>query len=287
MEKVAIAGATGYLGKHIVKEAIAQGFETVALVRNLAKLSEFEGDNLYKIKADVTKPKSLKGKLKGVDTVISTVGITRQKDGLTYMDVDYQANRNLLDEAISSGVRKFIFVSAFKLQELKHLKIAAAKERFVDELKMSGLEYTIMRPTGFFSDMRDFLDMAKRGRVYLFGSGNLKLNPIHGADLAKACLKAIATSEKEINVGGPETFTHNELAALALKTMNKPESIVHLPDWIRRFILWSLRAFTPLRVYGPAEFFLTAMAYNMEAPKYGSHHLKDFYREIANANMGH
>lgn len=34
-----------------------------------------------------------------IDTVISTVGITRQEDGLSYMDVDYQANLNLLEFA--------------------------------------------------------------------------------------------------------------------------------------------------------------------------------------------
>ncbi len=45
--------------------------------------------------ADLSDPKQLQGILSDVDTLISTVGITRQKDGLTYMDVDYQINKNL------------------------------------------------------------------------------------------------------------------------------------------------------------------------------------------------
>ena len=40
-----------------------------------------------------------KGVCEDIDVVISTVGITRQKDGMTYMDVDFQANANLIDEA--------------------------------------------------------------------------------------------------------------------------------------------------------------------------------------------
>ena len=55
--------------------------------------------------------------------VISTVGIIRQKDGLTYMDVDYQANANLIDAAKQNGVEKFIYVSALNGDQLRHLKI--------------------------------------------------------------------------------------------------------------------------------------------------------------------
>ena len=50
------------------------------------------------------------------------------------------------------------------------------------------MAYQIIRPNGFFSDMKDFLEMANGGRVYLFGNGQYKLNPIHGSDLAEAIL---------------------------------------------------------------------------------------------------
>ena len=279
MKKIAIAGSTGYLGKCLVKEAIEQNIQTNAIARNLLKLNAFEANTLQKTKADVTNPETLKGIFDGVDTLISTVGITRQKDGLTYLDVDYGANYNLLVEAQKAGVRKFIYISAFKGNEMRHLKMVDAKERFVDELKSAGIDYTIIRPTGFFSDMSDFLKMAEGGKVYLFGSGNLKLNPIHGDDLAKVCFSAIDSSEKEINVGGPETFTHNQLGELALKTLNKPVKIVHLPGWIRLVTIWGARTFSSLSVYGPMEFFLTAMAINMEAPKYGRKRLKDFFEQ--------
>jgi uncharacterized protein YbjT (DUF2867 family) len=82
--------------------------------------------------------------------VISTVGITRQKDGLTYNDVDYQANVNLIDEAKKKGVKKFIYISVFNGQLLRHLKICEAKEKLVDYLKKSGLDFCIIRPNGFF-----------------------------------------------------------------------------------------------------------------------------------------
>ncbi len=51
---------------------------------------------------------------------------------------------------------------------LRELKIMDTKERFVDFLTNSDIDSTIIRPTGFFSDMEDFLDMAKKGKVFLF-----------------------------------------------------------------------------------------------------------------------
>jgi len=60
-------------------------------------------------------------------------------------------------------------VSVFDGPNLPHLVIVKAHEDFVDELKASGMNYAVIRPTGYFSDMGQFFDMARKGRVYLFG----------------------------------------------------------------------------------------------------------------------
>lgn len=112
MKKVLVGGATGYLGKYLLAALKKQGYSSIALARNLKKLPKNAADTF--IQAEVTQAETLKGICQNVDIVISTVGITRQKDGLTYMDVDYQANANLLEEALRSGVKKFIYVSLLK-----------------------------------------------------------------------------------------------------------------------------------------------------------------------------
>jgi uncharacterized protein YbjT (DUF2867 family) len=275
-KKVLVAGATGYLGQHLVKELKKRGFWVRVLIRKESQKELFNYVNDFFI-GEITEPKSLSGVCEDIDWVFTSVGITRQKDGLTYMDVDYQGNANLLNEAKLSGVDSFLYVSAINGDKLRHLKIFEAKEKFVDELKESGLDYTIMRPNGFFSDMKDFLAMAKKGKVYLFGKGNFKLNPIHGDDLAQVCVDKMSSDEKDISVGGPDMLTQNELATLALNAWGKKPTIVHLPDWIRKFTIWSVRTFTSSKTYGPIEFFLTAMADDNIANKYGSKRLKDFF----------
>lgn len=275
--KVLVAGSTGYLGKHILRELENRGISFKAIARNPGKLPDLDQEPI--LKAEVTDPSSLSGICEGFDVVISTVGITRQKNGLTYMDVDYQANLNLLREAQKAGVQKFIYISAINGDKLRHLKIFEAKEGFVDELKESGIDYTVLRPNGFFSDMGDFLEMAKRGRVYLFGSGQYRLNPIHGADLAEVVLDSIASKEKEITVGGPDVLTQNEIAALALDSWYNDVKITHLPDWTRKLTISLLRTFTSSKTYGPIEFFMTAMAMNNVAPRYGTHRLYNFFQK--------
>jgi len=275
-KKVLVAGATGYLGQYLVRELKNRGFWVRVLIRKEAQKSKFQDVDDFFI-GQITEPNSIKGITKNIDWVFSTIGITRQKDGMTYMDVDYQGNSNLLNDALKNKVEAFQYISAINGEKLRNLKIFEAKERFVDELKDSGINYCVLRPNGFFSDMKDFLNMAKAGRVYLFGDGNLKLNPIHGKDLAKVCIDKMISGIEEETVGGIEIFTQNELAELALKAWQKPVKIRHLPDWTRRFTIGLLRTFTSSKTYGPIEFFLTAMAFDNIAKQYGTNRLEDFF----------
>lgn len=279
--RVIVAGASGYLGQHIIRELKLRKWEFKALVRNPSKLNHLNLKPDQVIVAEVTKPDTLRDIFEEGDIVISSVGITRQKDRLNYKDVDFQANMNLLSEAKAAGVSKFVYISILNGEAMRYLKIIEAKEAFVDSLKISTLDFSIIRPNGFFSDMKDFLQMAKTGRVYLFGNGEFKLNPIDGGDLAKVVIDSINQRKTEIEVGGPDILTQNEIAQLALKAYDRKPRVIHLPDWIRTGILGFLRTLTSSKTYGPYEFFLTMMAQDNVAPRYGVIRLKDFFKEEA------
>ena len=281
-EKILLAGATGYLGQYILAALLREEYPTRIVVRNKSKLSPalLTHPLLEVVEAEVTQPDTLRGVCKGVHKVISSVGITRQKDGLTYEQVDFQANKNLLDEALREGVRKFIYVSVFKGEAMRHIAIGAAKEHFVDTLKASGLDFCIIRPSGFYSDMAFFLKMAKKD-IILFGKGQYAMNPIHGEDLAEVCVAQLERYEREVNVGGAEIFTQTEMAHLAFEVLHKPANIIYLPDWVRRLILKMGKYLLPKSIYGAIEFFLTTMAMDVVAPmQVGKHRLKAFFESI-------
>ena len=79
-QKILLAGATGYLGQYIAKELIKQSYPTRIIVRE-GKEVNLDAGHLETVEAEVTRLESLGGVMKGIDTVISTIGITKQKDG--------------------------------------------------------------------------------------------------------------------------------------------------------------------------------------------------------------
>jgi len=275
MKRVLVAGATGYLGHYVVKEFKKQGYWVRALTRSADKLENLKDDVDEAFMGEVTDPASLDGICQDIDIVFSSIGITKQKDNLTYMDVDYQGNKNLLEEAKKEGISKFIYISVFNAEKMRDLKGIQAKLKFTEALKISGLDYLVVNPNGFFSDMLEYLKMAQQGRGYVFGSGEYRINPNHREDLAEVCVTAANGEEKEIDVGGPDVFTHNEILAIAFESLGKPVKISRIPIWLRNVILATLKLLTSVMTYGPLEFFMTVLAMDMVAPTYGKYHLKD------------
>lgn len=277
--RVLVAGATGYLGRFAVRELKSRGHFVRALARSPHKLDDMRDELDEIVLGEITDPESIRDVCDGIDVAFSSVGITRQRDGLTWKDVDYQGNKNLLEVAQQAGVQKFIYVSVLNGPNLRHLDIVRAHEDFVDVLKTSGIDYAIIRPTGFFSDITEFYKMARRGRVYLLGSGGNRVNPIHGADLAVTCADAIDGERREIDVGGPQVLTYREIAQLAFRVQGKLVKISSLPIFIVKPIISVTRVFN--RHQGELLAFMsTAMTSDILAPRTGTRRLEDYFNEL-------
>ena len=279
MKRVLVAGATGYLGGFVAREVKARGHFVRALARSPEKLDHLQGslDDIFE--GEVTRPETLENVCAEIDVVFSSIGITRQRDGLTFRDVDYQGNKNLLDLALRAGVRKFVYVSGFNGPQLRHLDIIEAHEAFVDELQGSEIDFAVLRPTGYFSDMGEVFEMARKGRVWLIGSGENRVNAIHGADLAVRCVDAIDGNQREIDVGGPEIMTWGEVARLAYEVLGRPPKITRIPEWLMWPVVRLVRLFN--RHQGELLAFFTTMATtDVVAPSTGTHTLETHFQQL-------
>ncbi len=196
------------------------------------------------------------------------------------MDVNYQGNKNMLDEALAANASKFMYISVFNPKKLRHLEIIKAKERLAEELKRADLDHIIVRPNGFFSDMTEFLKMAQKGRAYLFGDGEFRGNPIHGPDLCETCVDCLNSGYGEFDIGGPEILSQNQIAVQAFEVLEKRPKITHIPIWLKDHIIKFARTFTSSKTYGPLEFFLTVLTMDMIAPSFGKRTLKEYFKEI-------
>jgi uncharacterized protein YbjT (DUF2867 family) len=290
-ERVLVAGATGYLGKFVAQAFTERGYLVRALTRSTDRLKQpgpytapgLGPDDVDEIfVGELTRPETLDGLMDGVDIVFSSVGISRQRDGLTFEQVDYECNHTLIESAASSDVAKFLYVSMQGADdpEIARLAITKAHEKVVAELRSSDLDDRIIRPCGYFSDMGALLTMAKRGRSLLVGDGSNRMSPIHGRDLAHICVDACEGEEREVEAGGPQTLTQREAAELAFDVLGKPAKITVIPLWMANGLVKGVGVLS--RQFGDlAEFIVTAGEVDGVGPPLGTTTLRSYFEELA------
>ncbi len=293
-QRVLVAGATGYLGKFVVQAFKERGYWVRALTRSEERLEQpgpftapgvGPGDVDDVFVGELTHPETLGGLMDGIDIVFSSVGISRQRDRLTFEQVDYQCNHTLIELCVGTCVRKFVYVSMHGADgpEISNLAITKAHEKVVAELAASGLEYGVVRPCGYFSDMGVLLSMAKRGRTFLVGAGDNRMSPIHGHDLGRVCVDVAEGHELEVEAGGPEVMTQREAAELAFDVVGKPAKITVIPLWLAGGLVRVLRLLS--KQFGDlAEFIVVAGQVDGVGPPRGATTLRSYFEELAAAD---
>ncbi len=288
IKKVLIAGASGYLGRYAVQAFKEKGYYVRALVRDPDKIKhpgphgEPAVHHLIDeiVIGDVTSPESIKGICNGIDLVFSALGLTAPHPELTSHDVDYLGNKRILDQALAEKVSRFIYVSVFNQDKMAEILSIKAHELFVADLKQSGVSWAVIRPNGYFSDMGRFFSMAKSGHIFMISEGEKKINPIHGADLAKVCVDAVEGECREIPVGGPDVYTFREVMEMAFHACGKTPWITPLPFWLAEGGLIVTGLFNR-NLADLFSFAIEALKFDHVAPSYGTRHLKDFFAELA------
>ena len=275
-ERVVVAGATGYLGRHVVAEFARRGYAVTAIVRSGKTVPHAA----RVVEADVTDPDTLRGVFQGATWAFSGLGITRQTDAVTYEDIEYRANLNVMQAAIDAGVRRFGVIAAVAPDVFEGLAITASRERFIAELRQAPIASTVVRATGFFSDLREVFDMAASGRVYLLGDGTTRVNPVHGEDLAAAAVDALLEGHDAVDVGGPDVLSWNEAAQTAFDALGTPAKVTHVPAWIPKLVLPLVRPFNR-RAYDVGSFIVRGATHDVVAPRHGHHSLRTFYETLA------
>ncbi len=103
--KVAIIGATGFVGSNLVKEAVSRGLSVTAIVRNVDKITE---ENVSKKSLDVNNIEGLTEILKGHDVVISAFNAGWTNPNLYD---DFISGSKAIQQAVkNSGVKRFIVI---------------------------------------------------------------------------------------------------------------------------------------------------------------------------------
>lgn len=274
--KVLLAGAFGHLGSDVLKALVDAGHEVIAAD---AVTRDMDFGGFTPLKIDLTDKAALKGKCDGVDVVVTTVGLTKASEKLTPEDIDFGANRNLVDEAKSAGVKNFAYISVLKAEKGAHIPMLAAKAKLEKYLKASGLTYTIFRPTGYFYDTAHiFQPKVEAGKVMLLKTKTpVRANVIDTRDFADYIVQHMADENKEYDVGGTETYTYKEIAEMFFEAAGKKPKISYAPQFL--FDLIIRRA--PEWKKGVIMFGKWTMTEDMVADvHYGKYSFKEYIKEI-------
>ncbi len=274
--KVLLAGAFGHLGQDVLRSLVDAGHEVVAAD---VVVKELDLQGFTPLKIDMTDKEKLRGCCDGIDTVITTVGLTKASETLTAYDIDYGANKNLLEEAKRAGVGHFAFVSVIKADKGRQVPMLDAKAMFEDELRKSGLTWAIFRPTGYFYDVAHiFQPKVEAGKVSLLKTKTpVRCNVIDTRDFADYIVEHMNDENKAYDVGGTETYTYEEIAKMFFAAAGKEPKISFVPQFTFDMII----AMAPKWKKGVIRFGKWTMTEDMVADvKTGTRSFAAFIKEI-------
>jgi uncharacterized protein YbjT (DUF2867 family) len=280
MSILAIAGASGALGRRVAERARAAGHTVRVLTRDRARLPD--ALRAAAIAGDGRDPRVAAELVRGADAVFSCAGASVQVSlghgWRGYGAVDTPVNLALIAATRAAGRARFTYVSVFHTDAMRRLAYVAAHERVVTALAASGLPWAVVRPTGFFSAIGAFVDLARRGPLPEIGDGSARTNPIGDDDLADACLEAIDARDPalELAVGGPEVLTRHRMGELAFAAIERPPRFRRVPPWLARAGSAMLRPLHP-RLGQFARFIATISTIDLIAPARGSERLGDSF----------
>lgn len=286
MPTTLVIGATGYLGRHLVRELHQRG-HTLRVVARDRKRAEHPGPYATPALAglvdqwrvgDLTDPAFSHGLTEGIDHVVSALGVTQQKSDP--WAIDNLANLAVLHDAIDNRVGTFTYVNVLGAERCP-APLTRAKTAFNQALQVSPLTSQTINPPGYFSDMAQILDLARLRIVPLLNPA-IRINPIHGADLASFIADQVERGEPGTwDVGGPDIFTWAELVELATRVAGRRTRVIKIPGGIVDPMLRVLGVPAP-NVANTARFATWSMQHDTVGTPIGSHHLSDFYQDIVN-----
>lgn len=237
--KILVVGATGTLGRQIVRHALDCDYEVVCLVRNPKRATFLKEWGAELIKGDLCQPETLPPALVGVEAVIDAA-TARITDSLSAREVDWIGKVNLIQATLEAGVERYIFISI--LGAAQHRNVPLMEIKYCTELFLaeSGLKYTILQTAGFMQGLiaQYAIPILDNQVVWITGD-NSPIAYINTQDLAKFAIKALEIPETEgktFPVVGPRAWSSEEIIKLCEKLSGNTVKIARSPIILLKII---------------------------------------------------
>ena len=192
---LAVTGATGFVGKRLLDQALAGGHR----VRALARRPQQPRDGVEWIAGDLENRAALAELIRGADAVIHVAGVVNAPDLGDFVTGNIAGTRAVLRETRAAKVRRFVHVSSLAAREpgLSHYGWSKAEaERLV---AASPLDWVAVRPPAVYGPGdRDMLDLFRTARLGLAPALAGRFSAIHVDDLARLLLVLAAGGPRRV-----------------------------------------------------------------------------------------
>lgn len=255
---ILVAGGTGFVGSAIVEELLRRGLPVAVLGRDEARIRRKFGDRVVPRIGDVGNEAQLVTAFQGIETVINAVQfpnnpIEDPSKGYTFEQVDYIGTTNQVDAAKTAGVKRFVYVSGVGAAPTVEQHWFRFKWLAEQHVMLSGLEWTIVRPTWVYGPGDHSLNkIVGFGKflpfIPLFSDGKQDMQPVFIDDLARVIADAATLPEganELFEVGGPQVMSMNEVINTSLEVQGKKRPILHQPVIVGK-ALGTIASFLPV-----------------------------------------
>ena len=247
--KVAIFGATGFVGSYLVDRLLADGHTPRVLVRAGSESKLRAPERCEVVSGEIGDAAAVARCLEGADAAIYNIGLLREfpDKGVTFEAMHYTGAVTAIDAAVRGGVRRFVLMSANGAKP-EGTGYQSTKYRAEQYLAGSGLDWTVFRPSVVFGDPRGLQEFCSQLRDEMIsppipaplfheglwpgGAGRFRMSPVAIENVAAAFVASLdepASHGRIFPLGGPEALEWRKIIETIAAASGKKKLMVPAP----------------------------------------------------------
>lgn len=232
---ILVVGATGTLGRDVVRRLRARDLPVRAMVRVPARAGDLAALGAELIAGDLVDAGSVSRACAGATRVLAAAHGLLGRGRQASPHVDDRGHRLLIAAARAAGVQRFVYLSAFGASPDHPVDFWRTKHAVEQALQASGLDAVVLRPTAFMEQHVHLFNgrsVLENGKARLVGAGTKPRNFVSAADVAAFAERALLEDPprfRVLEIGGPGHYSNAEVAAMYARQAGLPLRTSHLP----------------------------------------------------------
>lgn len=243
MRRVAVIGASGFIGRHLIPQLVTAGYEVRALIQYVSEVPPWHS-SVTVVRGDVRSLGSVRSAVENCEVLVHLAASRAPKDA---EETIIRGTEMVIAAAREAGVERLISLSCLGADAASHSGYYAAKWRSETLIRDSGLTWTILRPSlvlgkddGIIRPLAALIRSLPL--VPIPGRGDHRQQPIDVDDLSRCILESLTREDvknESISVGGSAFVTYRQLVDLIAGHLGvlKPKLLIP-PQWLGAAAPW-------------------------------------------------